>query len=751
LLLVLMLFSGCTRDIDLIESVYQGLFSDIDLTKVVSDLDFPSHRDGVDISWKSSNPDVLSDTGEVNRLSADVVVEVQIILKAGKATEIRKLLITILKQEPADEPEEPIDEPEEPIDEPEDPDEDPVDPDYAIGQALSKSDGSTVTVQGLIIGIIGQSAILHDGEDGINLYLLGGSYAIGNEIRVTGKLAEFHGLKQLEDLSDISVISASATLPNARSVTAFSQITTQNTFYSISEVTVTKLPESYPLDKNIFLKVKDSANQEMEIIISKYIPDDEVRAIQNKLKNVRVGDKIGLNKVISGYYDAWQLQVLEAGNFIVSEKPVEAVDAYPEGLDDLQDVLEEEYYVGLPSIGTSRVLIIPIAFTDYNFNSADLLRLEKAFFGTSEETGWESVYSYYQKSSYQQFTLQGEILEVFQTGKSSLYYNALYMSGQDADYEIIEDLMAYYDDEIDFSEYDLNDDGYIDGLYLIYAAPVEWDAESLYWAYSYQYLDEGEEYDGVEVNYYLWAGIDFMDEPIIYGWDEEDDVRIAVNAATYIHETGHMLGLDDYYDYDEDRGPDGGLGGADMMDSTIGDHNPFSKLMLSWITPRVISNKTVTLEIEAFVQSGEVILIAPSWEDTYFDEYFLIDFYTPTSLNALHSGNGLFSESGIRIYHVDATIDPKVGNPQNEDGYWTVFSYNNSDTTEKLIELIEADRDRSIEKYGTIENEDLFQEGDIFGGSAYANYRLNDGSLLNFTVEIVDITATTATITITFN
>ncbi|MCK7485830.1 MAG: hypothetical protein MZU97_10005 [Bacillus subtilis] len=39
------------------------------------------------------------------------------------------------------------------------------------------------------------------------------------------------------------------------------------------------------------------------------------------------------------------------------------------------------------------------------------------------------------------------------------------------------------------------------------------------------------------------------------------------------------MGLEDYYDYDPDgRYNVGGLGSADMMDYTVGDHNPFSKM-----------------------------------------------------------------------------------------------------------------------------------------------------------------------------
>ena len=90
-------------------------------------------------------------------------------------------------------------------------------------------------------------------------------------------------------------------------------------------------------------------------------------------------------------------------------------------------------------------------------------------------------------------------------------------------------------------------------------------------------------------------------------------------------------------------------------------------------------------------------------------EYLLIDYYTPTGLNALQAGYyGLFSKSGVRIYHVDARIDPNVGNQKNLQGYYSIFSFNNSDTNHKLIKMIEYDNNNSIPKTGLASNTDLF-------------------------------------------
>jgi hypothetical protein len=109
-----------------------------------------------------------------------------------------------------------------------------------------------------------------------------------------------------------------------------------------------------------------------------------------------------------------------------------------------------------------------------------------------------------------------------------------------------------------------------------------------------------------------------------------------INAVTYIHETGHLLGLDDYYDYNEGEGSDKGLGGADMMDYNIGDHNVYSKLMLGWVTPTVVTS-TQEITISSSTESGQFIMILLDYDGTYFSEYLLIDLYTNEGVNATTS------------------------------------------------------------------------------------------------------------------
>lgn len=354
---------------------------------------------------------------------------------------------------------------------------------------------------------------------------------------------------------------------------------------------------------------------------------------------------------------------------------------------------------GMPSVGNSKALVIPVEFTDYKASPNMKSNLEKAFFGTSEDTGWESLTSYYFKSSYGKLNISGTVLDVYNTGNTSKYYNSKYEKGQDADYLIIKDVLEYYDSQIDYSEYDSNNDGYIDALYIVYTAPIDYESDSsLWWAFTYEYFtDDYEYYDGVEADYYCFLGYDFLFETPACG------KKLTLNAETIIHETGHLLSLDDYYDYDDSKGPDGGLGGGDMMDYNVGDHNPLSKILLGWVTPYVVTS-SATINISSFGKTGNCILLVDEYSSIY-DEYYLIDYYTPDGLNALEAGNsGLFSVSGIRIYHIDSRTTKT-----NPESILDIYDYNNSYTSHRLISLIQTSGSNSIDKGGFSSNNDLLQ------------------------------------------
>lgn len=420
----------------------------------------------------------------------------------------------------------------------------------------------------------------------------------------------------------------------------------------------------------------------------------------------------------------------------------------PTGYSLLQDELEE---VGIPATGDVKVLVFVVDFPDNLITdpTSVLNDVNIGFNGLSDDLPYESLNSYYQLSSFNKLNLTADIFGVYTAENDASFYEEandlfyatdpftgeyLYDDAPHPDSDVIYELLVYYNDLIDYRDYDSNADGYIDGIYVLYNHEISYESGSdLWWAYQYFYWYE-DSFDTVSPNYYVWAGIDFL-----YEGGE------SVNARTIIHETGHMLGLDDYYDYyPDDLYNSGGLG-TFMMDYTIGDHDVFSKILLGWVTPIVIE-ETMVIDLNKHLQNGDVLLIIDQWNNTIFDEYFLVTYYSPEGLNELDQYY-IFTIPGVIILHISAQID----NGYNLDSYYySIFNNNNTDSEHKLIKIIEADMSGDIDKYAIVENSDLFLAGDGLGSNVFSDYRWYDGSLINLDINIINIDETRARIEIIF-
>ena len=97
----------------------------------------------------------------------------------------------------------------------------------------------------------------------------------------------------------------------------------------------------------------------------------------------------------------------------------------------VDEYLEATGMPRLPSKGDSKILVVPVIFSDMkDLVSEDEITqmredLNTAFFGESEDTGWESVSSYYEKASYNQVHLNGEVSQVYYTPLTASRYASI--------------------------------------------------------------------------------------------------------------------------------------------------------------------------------------------------------------------------------------------------------------------------------------------------------------------------------------
>lgn len=397
----------------------------------------------------------------------------------------------------------------------------------------------------------------------------------------------------------------------------------------------------------------------------------------------------------------------------------------------------------LPSVGKPNILVIPINLNATAIENSKISDIYYAFNGTSDETGWESVKTYYQKSSYNQLDLQIDVINEWYTPKNEISYYEKYNNeyNEEGSHQLLNEAIEFYDNVIDYSKYDSDNDGSIDAVWVIYNHKIDYDNNGFYWAYA-STNPNSKKYDGVKAYRFAFAGFDFI-HPNDIEAGSYNPSGINYDAHVFIHETGHMFGLDDYYDYNPSVGASGGCYGADMMDYNVGDHSPISKLLLGWVDPIVVSGSgTASFGLTSFAETGKFLLISDHEIESIYDEYFLIEFYNNDGLNK--RDNLVPNAHGIRVMHIDARKNIVDGTVKyNSGSYRTGFMYDNSDEEYLFCNTLRAD----IGNDGVLKRYSLYGIMNSFSND-YGNYKMHSGSNIPFSFKVVNINETQIDITL---
>ncbi|MBP7866815.1 MAG: M6 family metalloprotease domain-containing protein [Acidobacteria bacterium] len=342
---------------------------------------------------------------------------------------------------------------------------------------------------------------------------------------------------------------------------------------------------------------------------------------------------------------------------------------------------------GIPTTGNVKVLVLLIAFSDYAPITGDTQSaIDSRIFGSG--TGGyplESLKNYYQRASYSQLTFQGNVLGWYTTA----YARSAVTQTDTGRETLIKEALNYYEGVgHDFTQYDNDGDGAVDYFAVIWTGPPgAW--ASFWWGYQTSFWDTSYTLDGKTLGKYSWQ------------WESYYYPSGAFSPQVLIHETGHALGLPDYYDYDTTVGPQGGVGGLDMMDGNWGDHNAFSKYLLGWITPTVLGSGSTTKALRSSGTYGDALLVMRGASgSTLFGEFFLVQ------SRFREANDSTYPADGLLVWHVDATLDGSA---------WD-YQYDNSYTSHKLLRLMEADGLEEIETGdGNADAGDYYTSGLTFG------------------------------------
>lgn len=462
------------------------------------------------------------------------------------------------------------------------------------------------------------------------------------------------------------------------------------------------------------------------------------------------------------------------------------------------DYTENSYFKidSTPSLGNPKLLVVPIWFSDSSAyispnNKEDIRRdIYQAYFGN---TGWYSVRSYYEKESRGNLSLGGTVSPWYECNKASSYFYTNNKATNNLVCEVVDWYFSLEDSE-ERTSFDFDTNGYLDGIMLIYASPdyvsLGKNNASNMWAYCY-WLQDSSQQDRSKPgpNTFFWASYDFMYDEATSGkrtgrssYARGDNSYCTIDTHTYIHEMGHCFGLEDYYDYSDNAyNP---AGGFSMQDLNIGGHDPYSVLALGW-SKAYIPTESGKITIHDFQSSHDLILLTDSFNASKspFDEYLLLELYTPTDLNELdakHSYMGKYPtgsfKPGIRLWHVDTRLvqvvgdstinltpkyDPRVGNVifmmsnTYDDGtnnpYMTLLGKDYANYN--LLQYIRNDTKETYKSNSMLSYRDLFLEGDTFTMEDYQDQfvrgtRLNSGANLGWSFKVISLSNTTATIAV---
>ncbi len=319
---------------------------------------------------------------------------------------------------------------------------------------------------------------------------------------------------------------------------------------------------------------------------------------------------------------------------------------------------------GFPTTGSPKSLVILVSFKDKNFvvtnpstSFSSLLNTQ----GYSENGGTGSARDYFRASSYGQFNPNFDIVGPYQLPDSMKYYGA---NDQD-DYdvkptEMVADACSLADNDVNFADYDLDGDGYIDNVFIYYAGynEAEGGPETTIWPH--RWVVHSSNYSGNKV----------FDGKILYDYACTSELRGSTGSnmcgiGTFTHEFGHVIGLPDHYHTDD---PDKNtLGNWSIMDygaylnqgRTPPAYSAYDRFYLGWLTPEEVnspSHKTLFPLSQSMTPlsstAGQSYLLSATSHNLNGanptpNEFFILEYRKKTGWDSYLPGEGML------IWHID--------------------------------------------------------------------------------------------------
>ncbi len=339
--------------------------------------------------------------------------------------------------------------------------------------------------------------------------------------------------------------------------------------------------------------------------------------------------------------------------------------------------------VNFPSTGDRKVLVVLVEYQDVKFTLNDPHAYFTDMFtksGFNEYGGTGSVRDFYDAASCGQFRPQFDIYGPVTLPNDMAYYGA--HSGSSNDIrpgDMAKHACELLDDKINFADYDTNNDGIIDNVFIYYAGRGEATGGAPETVWPHQGSTSGT-FDGKRLSHYACTN----------EWNSDNT---PAGIGTFVHEFGHVLGLPDLYATQYPTPAPFTPGSWDTMDQASYNNNgrtpalysSFERYALGWVEPTEITG-TLNGKLNPLADANECYVI----NTANSGEYFILENRQQKGWDKYIPGHGML------IWHIDylRTI-------------WDRNSCSNN-ANHQYVDIEEADNIKT----------EATRDGDAFPGSA---------------------------------
>ena len=342
-----------------------------------------------------------------------------------------------------------------------------------------------------------------------------------------------------------------------------------------------------------------------------------------------------------------------------------------------------------PYVGKKKGLLLLVDFQNKKFeddHTPDLYKDIANKVGFTSDLGFVgSMKDYFMAQSGDQFELEFDVVGPLTMPKTYGYYGANTQGNDTNPRLMIGTACEMADEYVNFKDYDWDDDGEVDLVYVIYAGLGEaagGDANTIWPHKSALHFTYGDplQFDGVKVDTYA-CGPELTVKRTYTGTK-----TIIEGIGTICHEFSHCLGLPDVYDTSYGGGY--GMDAWDLMNSGSynGDsyipagYTSYEKFYCGWLQPIELKNDTTITGMKPLSEGGEAYII---YNDANRNEYYLLENRQLTGWDAAIPGHGLL------VIHVD--YDSLAWQYNFVNNYTSYPKYNNHER----LTVIAADNNRS--------------------------------------------------------